>query len=186
MACGCGTNSANPGNPCEKGRRAARSRRKNIPVLGQFVERVERRTIEIKEEAAREEEERTSARAEIPAAAFGLPLEQAGIKEHVFNILTEAGFETVGDLMFAMKTDPIRCSGLRELVPKPCKNIEEALGRLILPEPEPAPEAVMAGRTCRSRRRWRNLSLLKKCLLSKKQAEGKKGSEESGRRRSGK
>ena len=75
-------------------------------ALGQFVDRVERRTIQIKEEAARVEEARTTAaRADIPAAAFNMPLEQAGMKEHIFNILTEAGFETVGSLMFAIKTD---------------------------------------------------------------------------------
>ena len=93
--------------------RIARSHRKNTQSLGQFVDRVERRTIQIKEEAARVEEERTTAaRAEIPAAAFNMPLEQAGMKEHIFNILTEAGFETVGSLMFAIKTDANKVLGL--------------------------------------------------------------------------
>jgi len=114
-------------------------------LLGQFVERVERRTIEIKEEAAREEEERsTVARAEIPAAAFNLPLDQAGIKEHVFNILTEAGFETVGNLMFAMKMDPNQVRGLSGIGSKSMQNIEEALGALSFPEPEPEPEPIKA------------------------------------------
>ena len=114
-------------------------------LLGQFVERVERRTIEIKEEAAREEEERsTAARAEIPAAAFNLPLDQAGIKEHVFNILTEAGFETVGNLMFAMKMDPNQVLGLAGIGSKSMQNIEEALGALSFPEPEPEPEPIKA------------------------------------------
>ena len=46
-------------------------------TLAQFVDRVERRTIQIKEEAARAEEEKvTTARAEVPTAAFGMPLEQ--------------------------------------------------------------------------------------------------------------
>jgi len=114
-------------------------------LLGQFVERVERRTIEIKEEAAREEEERsTVARAEIPAAAFNLPLSQAGIKEHVFNILTEAGFETVGNLMFALKMDPNQVLGLAGIGSKSMQNIEEALGALSFPEPEPEPEPIKA------------------------------------------
>lgn len=110
-------------------------------LLGQFVDRVERRTIQIKEEAAREEEERsTAARAEIPAAAFNMPLEQAGIKEHIFNILTEAGFETVGSLMFAMKIDPNKVLGLAGIGPKAIQNIEETLAALTFPEPEPEPE----------------------------------------------
>ena len=116
-------------------------------ALGQFVDRVERRTIQIKEEAAREVEERIStARAEIPAAAFEMPLDQAGIKEHIYNILTEAGFETVGDLMFALKTDPNKVLGLAGIGAKSIQNIEEALAALTFPEPAPAvePEAVMA------------------------------------------
>ncbi|MBL8101191.1 MAG: transcription termination/antitermination protein NusA [Anaerolineales bacterium] len=112
-------------------------------ALGQFVDRVERRTIQIKEEAAREVEERTStARAEIPAAAFNTPLDQSGIKEHIFNILVEAGFENVGDLMFAMKTDANKVLGLAGIGSKAIQNIEEALGALSFPEPEPAPEAI--------------------------------------------
>lgn len=109
-------------------------------TLAQFVDRVERRTIQIKEEAARAEEERTSAaRAEVPQAAFQMPLDQAGIKEHVFNILTEAGFETAGDLMLAIKVEPDKVLGLAGIGPKAMQNIEEALASLQFPEPEPAP-----------------------------------------------
>jgi len=109
-------------------------------ALGQFVDRVERRTIQIKEEAARVEEERTTAaRAEIPALAFQMPLDQAGIKEHIFNILTEAGFETVGSLMFAVKTDANKVLGLAGIGSKAMQNIEESLAALTFPEPEPEP-----------------------------------------------
>lgn len=109
-------------------------------ALGQFVDRVERRTIQIKEEAARVEEERSAAaRAEIPAAAFEMPLDQAGVKEHIFNILTEAGFETVGSLMFSIKTDPDKVLGLAGIGSKAMQNIEEALAALSFPEPEPEP-----------------------------------------------
>ncbi len=112
-------------------------------TLAQFVDRVERRTIQIKEEAARAEEERTSAaRAEVPQAAFQLPLDQAGIKEHIFNILTEAGFETVGDLMLALKAEPDKVLGLAGIGPKAMQNIEETMASLQFPEPEPAPVVV--------------------------------------------
>lgn len=108
-------------------------------LLAKFVDRVERRTIEIKEEAARVEEERVSAaRAEIPAAAFEMRLDQAGLKEHVFNILTEAGFESVGDLLLAMKTDPNKVLGLPGIGPKAMQNIEETLANLQFAEPEVA------------------------------------------------
>ena len=108
--------------------------------LAQFVEHVERRTIQIKEEAARVEEEKTAAaRAEIPAAAFGMKLEEAGIKEHIFNILTEAGYETVGNLMLALKADSNKVLGLAGIGPKTMQNIEEALAALTFPEPAVEP-----------------------------------------------
>ncbi|MCA1899130.1 MAG: transcription termination factor NusA [Chloroflexi bacterium] len=109
-------------------------------LLGQFVDRVERRTIQIKEEAIRVEEERiNAARADVPAAAFHMPLEQAGMKEHIFNILTEAGYETVGSLMFVLKSDPNKVLGLPGIGSKAMQNIEESLAALTFPEPEPAP-----------------------------------------------
>lgn len=108
-------------------------------MLGQFVDRVERRTIQIKEDAARVEEEKVaSARAGIPESAFSMPLDQAGIKEHVFNILVEAGYDTVGSLMMAMKTDVNAVLGLPGIGPKAIQNIEEVLAALTFPEPPPA------------------------------------------------
>jgi transcription termination/antitermination protein NusA len=111
-------------------------------LLGQFMDRVERRTIQIKEESAREEDERIAAlRAEIPLAAFQMPIDQAGIKEHIYNILTEANYETVGQLMFDMKTDPNKVLGLAGIGAKAIQNIEESLALLTFPEPAPEPEA---------------------------------------------
>ncbi len=110
-------------------------------LLGQFVDRVERRTTQVKEEAVRADEERTAAaRAEVPPVAFSLPLEQLGLREHVFNILTEANFETVGDVMLALKLDANKVLGLAGVGPKAMQNIEEQLAVLQWPEPEPEPE----------------------------------------------
>jgi N utilization substance protein A len=109
--------------------------------LSQFVDRVERRTIQIQEEAIREEEERVAAaRAEIPATAFDVSIYDAGIKEHILNILTEAEYETVGDLMLSLKIDPDKVLGLAGIGPKAMENIEESLAELTFPEPEPEPE----------------------------------------------
>jgi N utilization substance protein A len=114
-------------------------------ALGQFVDRVERRTIQIKEEAIRVEEERiTAARADVPVAAFNMPLEQANMKEHVFNILTEAGYESIGSLMFVLKTDPNKVLGLPGIGSKAMQNIEESLAVISFPEPEPVAEPVAA------------------------------------------
>jgi N utilization substance protein A len=115
--------------------------------LAQFMDRVERRTIQLKEDAVRAEVEKTAAaRADVPSAAFAMKLEEVGIKEHVFNILVEAGLESVGDLMFALKVDPNRVLKLPGIGPKAMQNIEEALAALSFPEPEkPAEVAVPEG-----------------------------------------
>ncbi|MEB2332835.1 MAG: transcription termination factor NusA [Anaerolineaceae bacterium] len=132
--------------------------------LSQFVDRVEKRTIRIKEEAARAEEQTTESQLDIPTAAFGMSLEQAGIKEHTFNILIEAGYDTVGSLMTILKTDPNRVLGLPGIGPKAMQNIEETLAALSFPEspsaettiepttevkaqPEPAAEGATAEET---------------------------------------
>ena len=113
-------------------------------TLGQFVERVERRSTQIKEEAVRVDDERlAAAKAEVAPAAFNMPLDQLGLKEHVFNILTEANFETVGDLMLSMKLDANKVLGLPGVGPKAMQNIDEQLAAVKFPEPEPTPEPVI-------------------------------------------
>lgn len=113
-------------------------------MLAKFVDRVERRTSEMKAEAVRVAEGDVSLaeQAGVPAAAFDMPLEQAGIKEHVFNILTESGIETVGSLMVKMKLDPNSVLGLPGIGPKAIQNIEESLAALTFPEPVPAEPTV--------------------------------------------
>jgi N utilization substance protein A len=116
-------------------------------LVGQFVDRVERRTIQIKEEAIRLDEERqAAARAEIPPAAFTMALEALGLKEHVFNILVEAGYENIGDLMMALKLDENKVLGLAGVGPKAIQNMHEQLAAMVFPElpPEVVPEAVAA------------------------------------------
>ena len=109
--------------------------------LSQFVDRVERRTIQIQEEAIREEEERVAAaRAEIPVTAFEMSIYDTEIKEHILNILTEAEYETVGNLMLTLKVDRDKILGLAGIGPKAMENIEESLVGLTFPEPEPEPE----------------------------------------------
>jgi N utilization substance protein A len=118
-------------------------------LLGQFVDRVERRTTQIKEEAVRADEERlATARAQVPDVAFTMPLETLGLKEHVFNILVEAGYETIGSLMMALKLDENKVLGLSGVGPKAIQNIQEQLATVQFPEapaaPVEAPAAVEA------------------------------------------
>jgi N utilization substance protein A len=108
--------------------------------LVQFLERVERRTVEKKKaEAAAEEERLTAAKAGIPQAAYEAPLETLGLAEHVCNILTEAELRTIGDLMLMMNLDRDRVLGLAGIGPKSMQAIEVALAAVTFPEPEPVP-----------------------------------------------
>ncbi len=107
-------------------------------TLGQFVDRVERRTIQIKEEAARAESASAGVYPDVPTAAFGMSLDKAGIKEHIFNILVEAGYDTVGSLMAALKLDPNRILGLSGIGSKAMQNIEESIAAIQFPEAVPA------------------------------------------------
>ena len=112
-------------------------------MLSQFVDRVERRTIQIKEDAARAEEEKVAnVRADVPEAAFAMPLDQVGLKEHVFNILVEAGYDTLGGLMMAMKLDANKVLGLPGIGPKAMQNIDETIAGITFPEPPAAELAV--------------------------------------------
>ncbi len=105
-------------------------------LLSQFVDRVERRTIQILEEAAREEEERIAAvRDEIPVTAFDMPLDQAGLTDHIYAILSEAEYGSVGDLILAIKLNPDQVLGLSGIGPKTLENIQETLDGLTFPEP---------------------------------------------------
>jgi N utilization substance protein A len=109
--------------------------------MGAFMDRVERRTIEVQEEADRVEQERIAEiRAAIPPAAFEMELADSDLKEHVFNILFEAEYETVGDLMLALRLNPDKVFDLPGIGPKAIENITEVLAAIEFPEPEPKAE----------------------------------------------
>jgi N utilization substance protein A len=113
-------------------------------TLIQFVERVERRTVEQKKATAAAEEVRVSAaRAEVSNAAFETGLDALGLADHIYNILTEAEHRTVGDLMMAMKLKPDSVLGLAGIGPKSMEAIKKSLETITFPEPEPVIEPVM-------------------------------------------
>ncbi len=116
--------------------------------LIQFVDRVERRTVEQKKaEAVAEKELVDAARAGIPDAAFEADISTLGLPDHVYTILTEAEHRTVGNLMMAMKLNRDKVYSLSGIGPKAMQSIEAALANISFPEPEkpmetPAIEAV--------------------------------------------
>ena len=106
-------------------------------ALSQFVDRVERRTVERQRaEDKADAEKLASARADIPDVAFTESLEVLEIPEHVFNILTEAEYRTAGDLLLAMKLDPDKVLGLPGIGPKAMKAIEKAVAEAKFETPE--------------------------------------------------
>lgn len=106
-------------------------------LLVQFVERVERRTIENqKAEAAAEEERFNEARAGIPDIAFETEIGTLGLREKIYTLLAGAEYRTVGELMLAMKLNPDRILGLPGIGPKAMQTIETTLASVTFPEPE--------------------------------------------------
>jgi transcription termination/antitermination protein NusA len=114
--------------------------------LIQFVDRVERRTVEKKKaEAAAEQELTTAARADVPDAAFDTDIATLGLPDHVYTILTEAEHRTVGNLMMAMKLNPDSVLSLHGIGRKAMEAIETALANISFPEPEKPAELIETG-----------------------------------------
>jgi N utilization substance protein A len=105
-------------------------------VLSQFVDRVERGLIRQREKEKHAEEERQRvAQAEIPDAAYDIPLEDLGISLRYATILGGAGFPTVGDLLLQLNLDPDVILGLDGIGPKAMKDIDDALAKLDILKP---------------------------------------------------
>lgn len=115
-------------------------------LLTQFVDRVERGLIRQRQSEARLEEERQRIEhANVPQAAFEIPLEKFDVSERVYAVISEAGFQTVGDLMLQLRLDPDSIWKLNGMGPKAMKELTEALERLEFEEEAPpAVEAVAA------------------------------------------
>lgn len=97
-------------------------------LLSQFVDRVERRTVERQRaEQLASAEKVAEARSGIAAEAFEQPLDILGLPEHVYNILTEAEYRTAGDLLVAVKLDPDRVFGLPGIGPRAMTAIQKAI-----------------------------------------------------------
>jgi N utilization substance protein A len=113
--------------------------------LSKFVDRIERREFE-KQKAAQEAEEarNAAALAGIPESAFEQPLEALGLPDHVFAILTEAEYRTVGDLLITMKTNPDKVLKLSGIGPKAMAAIQKAVDEALIEEPVAAAESAPA------------------------------------------
>lgn len=97
-------------------------------VLSQFVDRVERGLIRQRQKERQDEEERQRViLAQIPEAAYKIPLEELGISPRITSVLGGAGYTTVGDLMLQIQLDSDEILGLSGIGPKAMADIEKAL-----------------------------------------------------------
>jgi N utilization substance protein A len=123
-------------------------------LLTQFVDRVERGLIrQLQEEVRAEEEREREVRAEIPEAAFDIPLEKFEVSDRVYAIVSETGLQTVGDLILLMRLDPDSIWRLSGIGPKAMHELEDAVTKIVVhlqeaerlateaEQPEPALEA---------------------------------------------
>lgn len=114
-------------------------------ILNQFVDRVERGIIRQRAGVKVVEDEQAQlVRATIPAAAFEMPLEDLPLTDRAHNVLIEAGYLTVGDLMFQMKTTPDAILGLSGVGAKVMRDIEAVLATVRFPKTEEEAAAEIA------------------------------------------
>jgi len=114
-------------------------------LLARLVDRVEREEIK-RREAVRETRARRRAeiRSRIPEGAFKMPLSEAGLSARVFNLLEEAGYDTVGNVLEQLGLDEDAILGLPNFGPKALEETKETLAGLTYPEAEAEAEELAA------------------------------------------
>lgn len=113
-------------------------------VLTQFVDRVEKGINKLyKVERDAEQERIQEVRSTIPDPAFKMPLEKFEVADRVYAVISEAGFQTVGDLMLQWKLDSDEILALKGMGPKGMKVLEGALDSVTYPVEEIVEEAAV-------------------------------------------
>ncbi len=100
-------------------------------VLTQFVDRVERGVLRQRKDEVRAEEERQRIlRANVPSALFEIPLEKFDVSDRLYTVISETGYQTVGDLMLQMRLDPDSLWKLSGMGPKAMAELQASLDGL--------------------------------------------------------
>ncbi len=116
-------------------------------VLSQFVDRVERGILRQRDAVRLAEDARVAEmRSTINPAAFEMSLVDLPFSDRLYNMLSEAGYDTVGTLMLQLKLDPDTILALDGVGPRAMDEIKSVLSALEFPEPlavteEPLPAA---------------------------------------------
>ncbi len=101
-------------------------------VLTQFVDRVERNVMRQRREEFKAEEERLRGlRADIPAAAFDIPMENFEVSDRVYTIISELALPSVGDLILLMKSDPDAILKIHGMGPKGMQELQTAIDQVV-------------------------------------------------------
>ena len=100
-------------------------------VLAQIVDRVERGYLRQRQEEKRADEQRQLvARANVPEMAFEIPLQDFEISDRLYAVISETGFQTVGDLMLQIKLDADKIWRLNGMGPNAMAELEQALAKI--------------------------------------------------------
>ncbi len=103
--------------------------------LAKFADRVEIGIIDLHQAAKKvAKERRETAKDLVPDPAFDMPLEELNLSSRVYSLLTEANYQTVGDLMLQMHLDSDVILGLNGIGPKYLEEIETTLTAITFPE----------------------------------------------------
>ena len=104
-------------------------------VISQFVDRIERGLIYRRTAEKRQEEERRKvARSHVPEPAFAMVLEDLGLGDRVYDLLSSTGYQTVGDLILQIELDEDAVLGISGIGPKAMEDIHQRLANLSFPE----------------------------------------------------
>lgn len=101
-------------------------------VITQFVDRIERGYIRLLQDQRKVEEEKEQiTRAGIHPNVFKIPMSDFEISDRVFAVISELGFDNVGELVLAMKMDPDSIKNLKGMGPKAWAELENAITSVI-------------------------------------------------------
>jgi N utilization substance protein A len=112
-------------------------------LLVDFIRLVEGRRLELREADRVEQRARQEAvRAQIPPVAYQYPLEDTDLPLRVFNLLSEAGYSTVGEVMEQYELSPRRFMSIPGFTSQALEAVEHMLKTIEFPSPEAVAESV--------------------------------------------
>ena len=114
-------------------------------LLSQFVDRIERGIIRRRHVVKTEADERYKVvRESIPEKAFTIFLEDLPFSPRIYNVLSEAGFDTLGSLMLQIELDSDEILKLSGVGPKAMDEIKSIIASVKFPVAEVIEEAPLA------------------------------------------